>query len=997
MNVKRWLAVLIPLLFLSVQVMAQDKVITGRVTDTKDGSPLSGASVLVKGTKIGTVTAADGSFSLKIPANTTKLVIMSLGYAQKEIDADAPSFQIGLIATNTSLNEVVVIGYGTAKKRDLTGSVVQLTEKDFNKGVTGTPEQLIAGKVAGVQVTSNSGAPGAGSTIRIRGGASLNASNDPLIVIDGVPLDNSGISGVANPLSLINPNDIESVNVLKDASATAIYGARGSNGVIIVTTKKGKSGKPKFNFTTQFSVANVYKKIDVLSADQMRAFVNAVGNTTQKSLLGNANTDWQKEIYQTALASDNNLSVSGSFKNVPYRLSAGFLTQDGVLKTDNLQRTSLNFNLTPKFFQNHLTVNLNVLGSINNSRFADQGAIGAAVMFDPTQPIYSGNNRFGGFWEWLDPTSISGLKGLSPKNPLGLLMERNNTGTAKRSVGSVQLDYKVHFLPDLHAKLNLMYDMSEGSGNVYVPDSAASNYKRFQDLNSVYHGGINTQYQQKKKNEFLQFYLNYAKELKSLQSRIDITGGYEYNDYLTTNYNYADYAADGTKRPNSDPTYPYDEPRNVILSWYARANYTFKNRYYLTATFRRDGSSRFSPAYRWANFPSLALAWNIKEESFLKANKTISSLKLRLSYGITGQQDGIGNYDYISYYGLSNTTAQYQLGNTFYQMYRPGGYYANRKWEQTATYNAAIDFAILDGKISGTLEAYNRKTTDLLNLITQPAGTNFSNQIVANIGSMENKGFEFTLNTTPLHQKDLIWDVGFNITYNENKITKLTVSDDPNYPGVLTGGISGGTGNTIQINSVGYSRNAFYVYQQVYDKAGKPIDNLFADRNRDGIISDKDLYRYKSPEPTYYLGINSNVTYKKWSAGFVMRGSIGNYMYNNVASSSGTARNILNPLNYLANGSSDVLFTNFSGNGSAYYLSDYYIQNASFLRMDNINVNYDFGKVLDNKASLRLGVYVLNAFVITKYKGADPEINGGIDNNFYPRPRVYALNLSLNF
>jgi iron complex outermembrane receptor protein len=997
MNAKRLLAVLLPLLFLGMQALAQDKVVTGKVTDSKDGSTVAGATVQVKGTKIGTVTAADGSFSLKVPGSATTLIITSLGFGEKEMAIGNSPLQISLLATNNQLNEVVVIGYGTARKKDLTGSVVQITAKDFNKGVTNTPEQLIAGKVAGVSVTSNSGAPGSGSTIRIRGGASLNASNDPLIVLDGVPLVNSGISGVANPLSLINPNDIESFNILKDASATAIYGARGSNGVIIITTKKGKKGKPTFNFSTQFSGSVVGKKVDVLSADDFRAFVKANGNATQIGLLGSATTDWQKQIYQTAFASDNNLSVSGSYKNIPYRLSGGFLTQDGVLRNGNLQRTSLNLNVNPKFFKDYLSVNINVLGSVNNSKFANEGAIGAAVTFDPTQSVYSGNQRFGGYWEWLDPTSISGLKGLSPKNPLGLLLMRDDRGVAKRSVGSVQFDYKVHFLPDLHAKLNLMYDASQSYGNVYVPDSAASNYKRFQDNSGFYHGGINNEYKQDKSNKFMQFYLNYAKDLKTIQSRFDITGGYEYNDYVSTNYNFADYADIGVKRPGSDPDFAFDKPRNTIISYYGRANFTYKNRYYLTATFRRDGSSRFSPSYRWANFPSVALAWNIKEEDFMKTDKFFNSLKLRLSYGITGQQDGIGNYDYISYYKLSTATAQYQLGNTFYQMYRPGGYYANRKWEQTATYNAAIDFAVLDNRISGTLEAYYRKTTDLLNNVTQPAGTNFSNQIVANIGSMENKGIEFTLNTVPVREKDLVWDFGFNITYNQNKITKLTVSDDPNYPGVLTGGISGGTGNTIQINSVGYARNTFYVYQQVYDKAGKPIDNLFADRNRDGMISDKDLYRYKSPEPAVFLGINTNVNYKKWNAGFVMRGSVGNYMYNNVASSTGTTRNILNPLNFLSNGSTDLLKSNFSGNGSSYYLSDYYVQNASFLRMDNINVSYNVGKIMNNKANLRIGAFAQNVFIITEYKGTDPEINGGIDNNFYPRPRVFALNLNLDF
>ncbi len=981
----------------SLQALAQNKVVTGKVTDSNDGRAMASATVKAVGTKLLTQTDAEGKFSFSVPATVNTLIISSIGYAEKSVILKGNAVDVQLAAVTTSLTDIVVIGYGTTRKKDLTGSVVVVSSKDFNKGPIVTPEQLITGKVAGVQVTSNNGAPGSGSTIRIRGGASLNASNDPLIVVDGVPLDNGGISGSANALSLINPNDVESFTILKDASATAIYGARGSNGVILITTKKGKKGQPVFNFSSQVSLSSVTKKVDVLSADQFRAFVNANGTTAQKALMGNASTNWQDQIYHSAITNDNNLSVSGSLGNMPYRVSAGFITQDGILKKDNLQRTSVNVNINPKFFKDHLSVTLNVLGSQSNNTFANQGAIGAAVSFDPTQPVLSGNSRFGGYWEWLDPTSISGLKGLSPRNPLGLLMQRNDKSKVQRSIGSVQFDYKVHFLPDLHAKLNLSYDVSKGSGTVYIPDSAASSYYRFQDAASKWKSGVNNYYQQKKANSFVQFFLNYVKDLNAIKSRIDLTAGYEYNDYKTTSYAYADYAADGTKRPNSDPTYAFDIPRNTIVSVFGRLNYAFMDRYLLTATFRRDGSSRFSPNNRWGNFPSAALAWKIIDEPFMKSARGINDLKLRIGYGITGQQDGIGNYDYISYYGLSNTTAQYQLGNTFYQMYRPGGYYTNRKWEQTATSNIAVDFGFLDNRINGSLELYYRKTKDLLNLITQPAGTNFSNQIVANVGDMENKGVELSVNLVPVRKKDLEWNVGFNITYNKNKITKLTVSDDPNYPGNIYGGISGGTGNSILINSVGYSRGSFYVYQQVYDKNNKPIDNLFADRNRDGIISDKDLYRYKNTDPNILLGFNSSVNYQKWSAGFVMHGSINNYLYNNVASSSGVTRNILNPLNFLTNGSSDILNSGFSGNGSQYFLSDYYIQNASFLRLDNISLSYNVGKVLRNKASLRLGAVVSNVLVITKYKGSDPEINGGIDNNFYPRPRVFSLSMNLDF
>ena len=725
--------------------------------------------------------------------------------------------------------------------------------------------------------------------------------------------------------------------------------------------------------------------------------MNANGNTAQKALLGSANTNWQDQIYHTSVGTDNNFGVSGSIKNIPYRLSLGYLNQGGILKTGNLERTSLALNLSPKFFKDYLSVNLSVLATSSKSRFANEGAIGSAVNFDPTQPVTSGNNRFGGYWEWLDPTSISGLKGLSPRNPLGILMLNDSRSKVQRSVGSAQIDYKLHFLPDLHIKVNASYDISSSAGTVIVSDSSASSYKRFQDAGSVYKSGVNNQYKQKVSNTFLQLYMNYVKNITAIDSRLDIMGGYEYNNYLATNYNFADYSRDGTKRPNSDPNFAFDKPENTILSWFGRMNLTIQNKYILTATFRRDGSSRFSPNNRWGNFPSAAFAWKLKEESFLKKVDAISDLKFRLGYGVTGQQDGIGNYDYITNYFKSETTAQYQFGNTFYQMYRPAGYYANRKWEQTTSFNIALDYGLFSNRITGSVEYYNRKTTDLLNLITQPAGTNFSNQIVANVGDMENKGIEFTLNAIPVSNKNMVWDFGFNITYNQNKITKLTISEDPNYPGNIFGGISGGTGNSILINSVGYARGSFYTFQQVYDKAGNPVDNLFADRNRDGMVSDKDLYRYKSPDPKVFLGFNTNVTIQKWSAGLVIRAHLDNYVYNNVASSTGTTRNILNPLNFLSNGSTDLLKTNFSGGGSQYFLSDYYVQNASFLRMDNIYVGYNFGKVFNNKANLRLGANVQNVFVVTKYKGTDPEINGGIDNNFYPRPRTFALSMNLDF
>lgn len=985
----------VPLL-VSISAKAQDRQVTGKVTDSKDGKPLSGVTILVTGTNIGTQTNAEGAFSVRASTGATTLTVSFVGYTTQEVAIGNGSISVALVASAVNLNEVVVIGYGTSKKKDLTGSVATVSSKDFVKGAITSPEQLISGKVAGVSITSNGGAPGSGSTIRIRGGASLNASNDPLIVIDGMPLSNDGISGVANPLSLINPNDIETFSVLKDASATAIYGSRASNGVIMITTKKGKRGKPVINFTSQVSAATPFNKVDVLSADQVRQIVKQYGTPDLIALLGKdgASTNWQNEIYQTAIAEDNNLSVSGAIKNFPYRLSVGYLNQDGILRTDNLKRVSAGINLSPMLFNNHLKIELNLRGVSSNSRFANQGAIGAAVTFDPTQPIYSGSSRFGGYWEWLDPNTTTGLKSLAPLNPLGILYQTDDESHVLRSIGNIMLDYKLHFFPDLHAILNTGFDISRGAGLAKIPDSAAMAYRRSPDQK---YGGVYNEYKQKVQNTYLNFYFNYLKEIKSIDSRIEALAGYEFQDYKTTNYFYPDRTWDGyATQIITRPKFTSDEPEYVLISFLGRLTYTFKNRYIITGSLRRDGSSKFNPDNRWGMFPSGAIAWRIKEEPFLKNVSAISDLKIRAGYGVTGQQDGIGYYDYLPRYSYSSSAAQYQFGNNFYELLRPAGYYFNRQWEQTATTNLAIDYGFINNRISGSIEVYQKKTTRLLNEIDQPAGTNFSNKIIANIGDMENKGIELTINFQPIRNKNFTWDVAFNATYNENKITKLTVSDNPNYPGAKFGGIGGGVGNTILINTVNYNRGAFYVYKQVYDQAGKPIDNLFDDLNRDGIINQNDLYQYKGVDPKAFFGFSTSITHKQWSAGLVARANLGNYLYSNTALT-GTLRNIINPLGFINSGSVDYLSSGFSGTGDKYFLSDYYVQNASFLRLDNINIGYNAGKIFNKKANLRLSANVQNVFVITRYKGLDPEINGGIDNNFYPRPRTFVFGVNLDF
>ena len=964
---------------------------------------MPGASIAIRELTKGTTTDADGNFRIAgIPNGDYTVVISFIGYQplQKKvtITGDTQSnFQ--LLPSSNALSEVVVIGYGTQKKRDLTGSVTSVTAEDFNKGTVASPEQLITGKVAGVSITTNGGAPGAGSSIRIRGGASLNASNDPLIVIDGVPISNSTIAGSPNALSLINPNDIASMNILKDASATAIYGSRASNGVILITTKKGTSGKPVLSFNSQNSIARLPNQVDVLSADQFRTFVNesSVATPELKALLGSANTNWQDEIYQSATTTDNNLSFSGTTKKIPYRFSLGYLDQEGVLKTGSLNRTSGAINLTPRLLKNSLKVDLSLKGSLSNSRFAEEGAIGSAVTFDPTKPVYDeSNTKFGGYYLWMDGARP---KQLAPRNPLALLEQRENNGKARRSIGNIQLDYSLPFLPELHANLNLGYDISKGSGTIFVPENAASGFERATDRidNTIKYSGENNTYEERQDNKLIEFYLNYVKDIKAISGRLDVVAGYAYQDFKMKKFNFPDYAANGTLI--TTPNFAFDIPQNRLLSYYGRLNYAFKNKYLFTATVRTDGSSRFNPEKRFATFPSVALAWKIKDESFLATSTVVSDLKLRIGYGLTGQQEGIDNYSYISYYNLSDSKALYQLGDTFYNMYRPGGYYGPRRWEQTATSNIGLDFGLLNNRITGNLDYYFKKTEYLLNDINQPAGTNFSNRIVANVGDMENQGLEFAISTEAIKNNSLKWDIGFNITYNQNKITRLTLAPDPTFVGNPTGGITGGTGQNVQIHSVGSPRSSFNVYQQVYDQAGKPIDGVFVDRNNDGAFNDKDLYRYKSPDPKVFLGINSTVNYKKWDAGFSARANFGNYAYNNVFSNTGTVRNILNPIGVLNNGSTNVLESGISGsvNGERSILSDYYIQNASFFRMDNINLGYAVGKLAKNTADLRISANVQNAFVITNYKGLDPEITNGIDNNFYPRPRMFVLGLNLIF
>ncbi|MCE3281320.1 MAG: TonB-dependent receptor plug [Chitinophagaceae bacterium] len=982
MNLKRLLMTCILSLAGFALANAQDKMVTGKVTDSKDGTPVPGVTVMVKGTKVATQTQTDGTFRLSVPSAATTLVISSIGYTSQEVAIGSGNLNVSIVqSTDPALNEVVVVGYGTARKRDLTGSVATVTSKDFVKGPITTPEQLIAGKAPGVQITPNNGMPGSGSRIRIRGGTSLNASNDPLIVVDGVPLNNGGISGASNPLALINPNDIESITILKDASAAAIYGNRAANGVVIITTKKGASGKLKIGFSTLNSVSTITDKLDVMSAAEFRTLVNTRGTASDKAMLGTGSTDWQDEIYRTAFSSDNNISLSGGVGKLPYRLSLGYLNQDGVLKRSNMQRTSVGLNLSPKLLGNHLSVNANAKYAYTKNLFANQGAIGAAVAFDPTQPVMSGKTQYGGYYEWLSGTTT--LNGLAPKNPVGLLNQREDEGEADRFIGNVQLDYKFHFLPDLHANLNLGLDRSHGQGTVFVPATAASDFTHGT-------GGRFNEYEQTRTNQLFESYFNYAKDITSIRSRIDAVAGYSWQDWKSESPSFPDLAANKTDTVGQAGVPGFGQ--HTLVSFYGRLNYSLMNKYLLTFTMRRDGSSRFSEDNRWGNFPSAAFAWNLKEEKFLKDNRVFSSMKLRLGWGITGQQEGISDYGYQPNFFYGNAAAQYPFGGTYVTVVRPQAYDENLKWEETESRNIGLDVGIMSNRFNFSLDYYNRNTTDLLAEVPAPAGTNFSNLITTNVGSTKSQGLEFGVTGNVINKKTFTLDLGYNLTYLiQNEITKLQLVNDPKYLGADVGSI--GINGTIQKHSVGYSPSTFFLYKQVYDENDNAIEGLYEDRNRDGKIDELDKFWVRNPEPKVYMGFSANAGFGKFNAGFSMRANLDNYMYNNVKGGSAYYKNVFTGQNYLNNASSDVLVTNFN---DKQIWSDYYLENASFLRMDNLFLNYNVGKV-HKTANLRLNFNVQNVFVITKYSGLDPEQSGGIDGSIYPRPRMYAVGANLDF
>lgn len=963
--------------------MAQTRTIKGEVTDAQNGEALIGATVMVEGEKGGTVTDFDGNFSLQVSSSAKKIKVSYIGYIDKILSI-SDNMKVKLESDSKALADVVVIGYGTARKSDLTGSVATVKSKDFNKGLVSSPEQLINGKVSGVQIMSNSGSASAGSTIRVRGGASLNASNDPLIVLDGVPLEQGGISGnSSNFLSMINPSDIESMTVLKDASSTAIYGSRASNGVIIITTKKGQQGAVKVNFNTTNSLQTRAQMVDMLSRDEFVNVINQFGTDNQKSLLGTANTDWNDEVYRTAFGTDNNLSVSGSIdKWLPFRVSVGYYNQSGLVRKDNVERWTGNVVLTPSFFQDHLKLTINAKGTLNNNSFNNGGAVWAAATFNPTIPVYSGNDKYGGYNEALDADGVPVNAGV--RNPRGLVDLYDSKSKVSRFIGSMDVDYKVHFLPDLKLHATVGADYAKGDGTVYVPACAAQSYNKDESL-----GGSDYKYgPQKNENRLLTLYANYAKYFEDIKSNVDLTAGYDYQYWKSTTPLYYTKSAAGTNLS----TVKASDYRHVMLSYYGRINYSFDGKYLLTATVRRDASSRFSKDTRWGTFPSVALGWTLTEEPWLKNQKVLSNLKLRASYGVTGQQEGIGNYNYLPVYTYSVTGAEAFINGQYINTYRPEAYVSDLKWETTTSWNFGLDFGFLNGRIGGAIDFYTRKTKDLLASVPTAAGTNFSKTILTNVGNVDSKGIEISLNATPIQTKDWEWNLSYNFTWQNMKVKNLSLTKGGSQTNVKVGPSI--DAYQFQVLSEGYEPYMFYVYHQLYDsKTGKPIEGAYADLNNDGEINESDLYRYHSPAPKYIMGLSTSLRYKQLTLGMSFRANIDNYVYNGMGMSTGAFETVSYNNSQLNNLNTSFLKTGFK---TRQYLSDYYVENASFLKLDNLSLSYNVGKI--NKwASLTVSAMVQNVFTITGYSGTDPEVPNGMDNSFYPRPRTYSVSLGLQF
>lgn len=1013
-------------LLLTVSSFAQTNAVKGHVKDAS-GEPIMGATITVNGKAVG-ITDMDGNFSVDA-APGAKITFTYLGMTPQTVKASS-NMNITLEDDSKALNEVVVIGYGVAKKSDLTGSVTAIKPDSKNKGVVVNAQDMLTGKVAGVNITSNDGTPGGGAKIRVRGGSSLNASNDPLIVIDGLAMDNDGVKGLSNLLSVVNPQDIESFSVLKDASATAIYGSRGSNGVIIITTKKGRKGqKPTVSYSGSITISEKKNTIDVLNADEFRATVEKLyGKDSEAySALGTANTNWQDLIYRTAISHDHNITVSGAAKSLPYRVSVGYTDQQGIVKTSDFKRATASLNLNPSFFQDHLTLNLNAKGMYARTLYTDGSVVSAAVRMDPTQDPYNftseyhknqlrdkdGNSlldqtlkNYGGYFQWSKKAEYGDNtwpftydSTTQMPNPLSLLNQGSQIAHSRSFIGSADIDYKVHGFEDLRLHATLGADISKGRQSQSFATSCT---------NALYYGSYGGE-EILKRNLSLSAYAQYYKDFNKIH-HFDIMAGYEWQHFWRSkNNDYVGYYPEtnndaslaGTERPHT----PYSEKsESYLVSFFGRANYTLLDRYFLTATVRDDGSSRFKE--HWAWFPSFAFAWKANEEAFLKNANWLSDLKLRLGYGKTGQQAGsIGDYEWIPSYSISTGTNGFYPVTGTGELYRPNNYRPDLKWETTSTYNVGLDWGILDQRLSGSVDWYYRKTTDLLNYAPLSSMAGYKNQAWQNIGSLKNTGVEAAITWRAIQTKDWFWTMTYNFTYNKNEITDLNGVSENGAPVVNTNiKVGDGSGAYLQANQVGYAMNSYYVYQQVYDKNGKPIENCVVDRNGDGKINESDKYLYKSPAAPVTMGFSSRLEYKNWDFGFSLRASIGNYVYNNVEqsmSNMNTGEWFSNSLKYFSNRMKSTVERNWQTYEITSKLSDYYVKNASFLKCDNITLGYSFNNLFKSSGwhglSGRAYATASNVFTITNYDGLDPEVGDGNDNNLYPRPFSVVVGLSLNF
>lgn len=1024
---RKFFFLMVGLLF-SVGLNAQTITVSGVVSDPS-GEPLIGASILAQGTTVGTSTNIDGEYTINVAPDAT-LVVSYVGYDTQNVPVDGrTSINVTMQENSVMLNEVVAIGYGTVKKSDATGSVAVIKPDEIEAGLATSVQDMLVGQTPGVVVTQ-AGGPEGGGTIRIRGGSSLNASNNPLIVVDGVPLSNAGMSGLGNSLGMISPENIESMTILKDASATAIYGSRASNGVIIITTKKGKSGKPTVNFAANLYVNTARKTWKVLDANQFRSLLESRGMDAALAATGDANTDWQDEVLRTTVSSDYSLSVGGTAGWLPYHAEISYTNNNGIIKTSKMDRVTMGFNLSPKFFDNHLSVNANVKGYYIRNNFADAGALSSAISFDPThpvrsnEPIVSGNSGFqylyNGYYEVHNNGTLDDNAAL---NPMGLLEQRDNHANVYRSNGNLQLDYSLHFLPDLHLNLNLGYDVMKSN----LVDNWAANSATAYKNHEHYGGAYNFDQYQFRSNTLLNFYLNYKKEVESIYSNFDVTAGYDwqrfYNDghYTGANGNSGYRVSPGLNTPTylgkneagqqtygvtiNESTIPllgqnfqndgvspdgdyHWADRYQLLSFFGRLNYTFKDRYLLTVTVRGDATSRFAKDKRWGVFPAVALGWKINQEAWMQgAAGWLSDLKLRLGWGKTGQQEIGETINYLALYAFASPSVSYPNGtNGWYLPVYARGYNPDLTWETTTSWNAGLDFGFFNNRITGSIEYYKRKTTDLLAYVAVPAGSSTTNMLNRNIGSLENYGVEFNIAAKPIVTNDFTWTLSYNVGWNHNEITELTTGASQ----LKTGGISGGNGNTVQIHAEGHPANSFYLFQQVYDESGAPLEGVYVDQNGDGQIDDSDKIINKSPDPKVTMTFGSQFRYKKWDLGFNIRASIGNYVYNNVLSTKAVYNDLFTyGLNNVVE--NDYYFE------QPRYMSDYYLRNASFVRCDNITLGYTWDNLLNDKLRLRLFGAVQNPFVITKYKGVDPEVFGGIDNSVYPRATTYSLGLVATF